>query len=67
MPPFLSKEAVEPALKEFNLTEGQHNAVLQLFTAEDKITGIQGYAGTGKTTMMRAAKAPADKEGLTIL
>ena len=35
------------------LTEGQEEAVRTALLARDRIVGVQGWAGTGKTTMLR--------------
>lgn len=35
------------------LTEGQRSAVEMIMTSQDRITAVQGDAGTGKTTMLR--------------
>ena len=37
------------------LTEGQREAVSLILESRDRVIGVQGYAGTGKTTMLRRA------------
>ena len=37
------------------LTEGQREAVGLILGSRDRVVGVQGYAGTGKTTMLRCA------------
>ena len=37
------------------LTEGQREAVRLILESRDRVVGVQGYAGTGKTTMLRRA------------
>ena len=38
------------------LTEGQEEAVRTILLAHDRIVGVQGRAGTGKTTMLRQVR-----------
>ena len=37
------------------LTQGQREAVRLILESRDRVVGVQGYAGTGKTTMLRRA------------
>ncbi len=46
-------EAVEAALQGTTLTAGQREALRLILSAGDAIVGVQGYAGTGKTTMLK--------------
>ena len=41
------------------LTEGQEEAVRTILLSRDRIVGVQGRAGTGKTTMLREVRALA--------
>ena len=49
------------------LTEGQKAAVKLILSSKDRVVGVQGYAGTGKTTMLRRARALAEKKGYTMI
>ena len=49
------------------LTEGQKAAVKLILSSKDRVIGVQGYAGTGKTTMLRRARALAEKKGYTMI
>ena len=51
------RDAVEERLAASRLTEGQRDAVRTVLLSEDRIVGVQGHAGSGKTTMLREAKA----------
>lgn len=51
------------AQSKFSLTASQKNALLHLFTTEDRFNAIQGYAGTGKTTMLQLAAQLATIKG----
>ena len=54
--PIASSEQIERALQEIDrqsahaLTSGQSEAIRLALSTEDRVVGIQGYAGTGKTT-----------------
>ena len=45
------------------LTAGQKEAVKLVLSGSDRTVGVQGYAGTGKTTMLRRARTLAEKKG----
>ena len=45
------------------LTAGQKAAVKLILGAKDRTVGVQGYAGTGKTTMLNRARTLAEKKG----
>lgn len=48
------------------LNEGQRGAVVHVTTSRDGVVGIQGYAGSGKTTMLRVAREVWEGEGFTV-
>ena len=54
---------VQGHLNKGPLTEGQKAAVKLILSAKDRVVGIQGYAGTGKTTMLDRARVLAEKKG----
>ena len=58
----LSEAKVANALANTALTKGQKEAIETTLTSRDKIIGIQGYAGSGKTTMLNTMRAITDKE-----
>ncbi len=49
--------------KHLHLTTGQRQAVELIATTKDQVIGIQGDAGTGKTTVLKTAKEVIEKEG----
>ncbi|MBK0079761.1 conjugative relaxase [Kosakonia sp. S58] len=52
-------EQVDNALLD-GLTQGQKAAAQLVLNSRDQFTGIQGYAGVGKTTQVRAVKSALD-------
>ena len=49
-------KTVEKRLGETSLTKGQREAVRAVLLSDDLVIGVQGHAGSGKTTMLRAVK-----------
>ena len=53
--PLVGGQLAEHGLKD--LTEGQREAARLILKSRDRTVGVQGYAGTGKTTMLRRVAA----------
>ncbi len=49
------------------LTHGQREAVKLILGAKDRVVGVQGYAGSGKTKMLRRVRAPAERSGYRMM
>ncbi len=49
-----------------HLSASQRAAVEQIVTSHDKITGLEGVAGTGKTTSLVAIREAAEQEGYKV-
>ncbi len=54
--------AVDKALRGRPLTAGQKEAVKLILSSGDRTVGVQSYAGSGKTTMLRRARALMEKK-----
>ncbi|MCE4538234.1 conjugative relaxase [Pelomonas sp. P7] len=68
--PLMSREAVQQALAqgEFHkLNEDQRGVVAHVLTGQDRVSGVQGGAGTGKTTALRAVRELAEDRGLQLV
>ncbi len=57
---------VDKALRGGPLTAGQKEAVKLILSSEDRTVGVQGYAGSGKTTMLRRARMLLEKKGYEV-
>ncbi|MYH50407.1 MAG: conjugative relaxase, partial [Gammaproteobacteria bacterium] len=57
---------VQAHLHKGPLTQGQREAVKLILSARDRVVGVQGYAGTGKTTMLNRARVLLEKRGFEI-
>ena len=64
--PPMRARAVDKALRNGPLTQGQREAVKLILSANDRVVGVQGYAGTGKTTMLDRARALLGKKGYAV-
>ena len=58
--------AVDKALRNGPLTQGQKAAVKLILASDDRVVGVQGYAGSGKTTMLNRARALLEKRGYEV-
>ena len=64
--PAMRGRAVDKALRNGPLTHGQREAVKLILTDSDRVVGVQGYAGTGKTKMLKRARALLEKRGYDV-
>ncbi len=51
--PLANAQEVTAQLEAMSLTDGQRNAVRTILLSEHRIVGVQGFAGTGKTRMLK--------------
>jgi ATP-dependent exoDNAse (exonuclease V) alpha subunit len=49
-----------------HLNDGQRNAVQEILTSTDRVQGLQGLAGTGKTSSLSAIREAAEQNGYTV-
>jgi len=64
--PIMPIEVATKQLKPSNLNQGQKEAALLILTTTNRIVGIQGYAGTGKSHMLKATKQMIEQSGYNI-
>ena len=63
--PYLKDLSEKAEAEGFQPTNCQLKAIEFLATTTDRVVGIQGYAGTGKTTMLQAVCEIAKTSGLS--
>ena len=61
--PVMRSWVAGPLLHNGRLTVGQKEAVKTILSSKDRVVGVQGYSGTGKTTMLDRARVLAGKSG----
>lgn len=49
-----------------HLTEGQQHAIREVLASSDRVQGLQGLAGTGKTSTLDALRQAAEGEGYAV-
>lgn len=64
--PIMPREQAEQMAAGRSLTEGQARAVVHMLSSEDRVIGIEGRAGTGKTTMLNVAREHAEQQGYEV-
>jgi conjugative relaxase-like TrwC/TraI family protein len=52
--------------QQLRLNDNQRQAVEQIITSRDQVIGLQGGAGTGKTTALSVLREAAEKEGYEV-
>ncbi len=62
----LEGKELKRELAERKLTSGQEQAARLVLTTRDQVTLVQGYAGTGKTTMLRCVHELAERAGYEV-
>lgn len=65
--PVAPAAVVEQRLQQTGLTAGQRDAVHLITTTQDRVVGVQGRAGTGKTTMLAEVREIAEANGYRIM
>ena len=65
--PVMRSWITTPLLHKGRLTVGQREAVKLILSSRDRVVGVQGYAGTGKTTMLGRARDLAEKSGYRMM
>ena len=65
--PILPREAAaSQAASRPQLNEGQRKAIEDILASRDRVQGLQGLAGTGKTTTLAAIREGAERQGYAV-
>jgi conjugative relaxase-like TrwC/TraI family protein len=65
-PVLARQDAVTFAAKHTHLNRAQSEVVEDVLSSPDRIQGIQGYAGAGKTTTLSVVRAAVEAQGYTV-
>lgn len=65
--PITSTRKINEYTQNTELNKGQVDAIKAILTTKDRVVGVQGYAGTGKTYMMWHAKEIARQNGYELI
>src|SRR5262249_4833897 len=71
-PPIIGRERAKETVQRISeqqpiqLNDNQRAVVEQVLTSRDQIIGLQGGAGTGKTTALSAVRQAAESEGYEV-
>jgi conjugative relaxase-like TrwC/TraI family protein len=63
----LEKKEAQIQLKDRGLNDGQRNAAELILTSNNRIVGVQGLAGTGKTFMLEAVRELAETKDFKMI
>jgi conjugative relaxase-like TrwC/TraI family protein len=65
--PLLSEEKCEELTEKFaHLSDSQRRAVEEILTSRDRLVGLEGVAGAGKTTSLAAIREAAEHQGYNV-
>ena len=65
--PIADRDRVAEGFQASSLNPGQRNAVELIATSRDRVVGVQGRAGTGKTFMLAEMKRIAEANGFNLV
>jgi conjugative relaxase-like TrwC/TraI family protein len=64
--PIANEKDIAMVVKKEEFNKGQYETIKHITTSRDQILAVQGYAGTGKTTMLRPATQILQNKGYKI-
>lgn len=67
MKPIINENAAKQAISSSQLNAGQLAAAVHIVSTSSRVSAIQGSAGTGKTTLLKAAQSIIENKGYQIM
>ena len=64
--PIAGRSHISALIEDREFTPGQASATRLLLSSRDRVVGVQGYAGTGKTYMLSAVREVAEGKGFKV-
>jgi len=65
--PIIEREAGKATLADSRLNDKQRSTAIEILSTPHRVIGVQGLAGTGKTTMLSASKHLAEQAGFRVV
>ena len=65
--PLMTQKHLLKGIKSFSLNAGQQEAAMLMTTTSNQVIGIQGFAGVGKSHMLRAAKSVIEQQDIKVI
>jgi conjugative relaxase-like TrwC/TraI family protein len=61
--PIMTSDIAKEYFASTNLNEGQRRSAELILTTQNRVVGVQGFAGTGKSHMLKTAKSAVEEQG----
>lgn len=62
-----TQRELRKSLSNWGFNKGQMDSAVLILNSKDRVIGVQGFAGTGKTYMLGAVKEIAEKKGFEVV
>ena len=65
--PIYQRKSIENNLAKIDFRPGQGEAAVNILSTSDRISGVQGFAGTGKTFMLNHVREQAENQKMDVI
>jgi len=65
--PIFERKSIENNLAKIDFRPGQGEAAVNILSTSDRISGVQGFAGTGKTFMLNHVREKAENQKMDVI